>query len=46
MTKKPPRTAVGAGTYDPRKGGKVKPTTKAKPPGDPHAGHGHKGKTT
>lgn len=32
-----------AGTYDPKKGGKFKPTTKAKPPGNPHEGHGHKG---
>jgi hypothetical protein len=48
---KPPRTAAGAGEYDPAEGGKFEPTTKAKPyggiakPGDPHAGHGHKGKT-
>jgi hypothetical protein len=32
-----------AGTYDPKKGGKFEPTTKAEPPGDPHEGHGHKG---
>ena len=25
-------------------GNKVKPTTKAQPPGGPHEGHGHKGK--
>lgn len=41
-----PKSKVGAGKPDPKKGNKVQPTTKAKPPaGNPHKGHGHKGKT-
>jgi hypothetical protein len=33
-----------AGSYNPKKGGKFAPTTKAHPPDNPHEGHGHKGK--
>ena len=33
-----------AGSYDPKKGGKFEPTTKATPPPPPHKDHPHKGK--
>ena len=38
-----PKTKTGTHKPDTTKGNKVKPTTTAKPPGDPHEGHGHKG---
>ena len=47
MAKSKPGDPGQAGTYDPKKGGKFKPTTKAQPYGgkkNPHSGHGHKGK--
>jgi hypothetical protein len=37
---------TGASRPDMTKGNKVEPTTKVPKPKKPHAGHGHKGKTT
>ena len=33
---------AGAGTFDPKKGGKFEPTTKATPPPPPRPGHNKK----